>query len=143
MDVVVSLSLYSGQIRTMVSVKVIDIRRASITEQDIDSFEELRRLNFTGKCAKDSLLLSDRDDAAAVYRCIARRELLVSCGAGLCGKVKDMPLGKMLALIRVFAELGLARAELIDGDKEILVPIPTDTKKDLMDSPTFRAICKR
>lgn len=142
-DVVVSLSLYSGQIRTMVSVKVIDIRRASITEQDIDSFEELRRLNFTGKCAKDSLLLSDRDDAAAVYRCIARRELLVSCGAGLCGKVKDMPLGKMLALIRVFAELGLARAELIDGDKEILVPIPTDTKKDLMDSPTFRAICKR
>jgi hypothetical protein len=54
-----------------------------------------------------------------------------------------MPLGKMLALIRVFAELGLARAERIDGDKEILVPIPTDTKKDLMDSPTFRAICKQ
>ena len=142
-DVVVSLSLYSGQIRTMVSVKVIDIRRASLTNEDIDSFEELRRLNFSGRCREDSLLRSDRDDAAAVYRCIARREVMVSCGAGLSGKVKDMPLGKMLALLRVFAELGIARSEQADGDRELIVPVPTDTKKDLMDSPTFRAICKQ
>ncbi|MBR5045573.1 MAG: single-stranded-DNA-specific exonuclease RecJ, partial [Oscillospiraceae bacterium] len=142
-NAVVSLSLYNGQIRTMVSVKIIDIRRASITETDIDSFEELRRLNFTGKCGEDSPLRADRDDAAAVYRCIARGEVMVSSGADLCGKVKDMPLGKMLALLRVFAELNLARTEQIDGNKEIIVTVPTETKKDLMDSPTFRAICKQ
>ena len=142
-NAVVSLSLYNGQIRTMVSVKIIDIRRASITEADIDSFEELRRLNFTGKCGEDSPLRADRDDAAAVYRCIARGEVMVSSGADLCGKVKDMPLGKMLALLRVFAELNLARTEQIDGNKEIIVTVPTETKKDLMDSPTFRAICKQ
>ncbi len=141
-DVVVSLSLYNGQIRTMVSVKVIDIRRNSLTKEDIDSFEELRRLNLSGKCREDSLLRSDRSDAAAVYRCIAKGEVLISCGAGLSGKIKDMPMGKMLALLRVFAELGLTKAEKVDGDREILVTIPTESKKDLMDSPTFRAICK-
>ena len=141
-DVVLSLSLYNGQIRTMVSVKVIDIRRASLTKEDIDSFEELRRLNMSGHCSENSLLRSDRNDAAEVYRCMARREVLVSCGAGLSGKIKDMPLGKILALLRVFAELGLAKREQVDGNKEIIVTVPTDTKKDLMDSPTFRAICK-
>ena len=141
-DVVVSLSLYNGQIRTMVSVKVIDIRRASLTKEDIDSFEELRRLNMTGRCREDSLLRSDRNDAAEVYRCIAKREVLVSCGAGLSGKIRNMPLGKMMALLRVFAELGLARYEQAEGDREIIVTVPTDEKKDLMDSPTFRAICK-
>ena len=107
-----------------------------------DSFEELRRLNMSGHCSENSLLRSDRNDAAEVYRCMARREVLVSCGAGLSGKIKDMPLGKILALLRVFAELGLAKREQVDGNKEIIVTVPTDTKKDLMDSPTFRAICK-
>jgi len=141
-DVVVSLSIYSGQIRTMVSVKIVDIRRASLNSDDIDSFEELRRLNFTGTCSEDSLLRSDRSDAAAVYRCIRAGEVLVSCGAGLSGKIKDMPLGKMMALLRVFAELGLAKTQRVEGDRDIVVPVETEGKKDLMDSPTYRAICK-
>ena len=29
-----------------------------------------------------------------------------------------------------------------DPAKEIIVTVPTETKKDLMDSPTFRAICR-
>ena len=140
-DVVVSLSLYSGQIRTMVSVKVIDIRKASITNEDVDSFEELRRMNFSGTCKPDSLLRSDRSDAAAVYRCISSNEVMLSHGAGLCGKVEGMPLGKMMALLRVFAELGLARTEQKD-DREVIVTVPTEEKKDLMDSPTYRIICR-
>lgn len=141
-DVVVSLSLYNGQIRTMVSVKVIDIRRSCLTNDDISSFEELRRMNFSGTCGPDSLLRCDRNDAAAVYRCIKSREVMLSHGAGLSGKIAGMPLGKMMALLRVFAELGLAKIEKTDDDRELVVPIPTEEKKDLMDSPTYRTICR-
>ena len=67
---------------------------------------------------------------------------MLSHGAGLSGKIAGMPLGKMMALLRVFAELGLAKIEKTDDDRELVVPIPTEEKKDLMDSPTYRTICR-
>ena len=68
--------------------------------------------------------------------------MLLSQGAGLCGKVAGMPLGRIMALLRVFAELSLVKKEKTEDGREIVALVPSDSKKDLMDSPTYRIICR-
>ncbi len=140
LDVVVNLSIYHGQNWDCVSLRVCALSSSSFRKEDLDSYEEYRRLCFSGHTDCDALRCT-RNDAALVYRRLKQENAQLFTERRLCGKFGDLPLGKILTLIRVFSELGFITIEP-ENRAAMLRIVPDAPKRDLMDSPTFRAVTR-
>ena len=141
-DTVLSLSIYHGPTRSMVSAKVISMSPSFVDKEEIDSYEEYRRFCFSGVVKEDSPLRCTREDAVKVYRRIQSGGLPFAKEGALCGQFGDMSLGKAMTIIAVFSELGFITFVEKEGASQI-VTIPDAPKKDLMESSLFRAVVKQ
>ena len=139
LDVAVNLSIYRGQNGNFVSLKACGLSPSSFRKEDIDTYEEYRRLCFSGKADENSKLRCTREDAAFVYRRLKQAGAQLFTERTFCGKYGDLPLGKILALIRVFAELGFITIQA--ENRSAMIRIVQDApKRDLSESPTYRTI---
>lgn len=140
LDVVVNLSIYHGQNWDCVSLRVCALSSSSFQKEELDSYEEYRRLCFSGHTDCDALRCT-RSDAALVYRRLKLVNAQMFSERKLCGKFGDLSLGKILTLIRVFSELGFITIEA-ENRSAMLRIVPDAPKRDLMESPTFRAVSR-
>ena len=140
LNVIVNLSIYHAQSRDFVSLKVCALARTSVTEKDIDSYEEYRRMSFAGKAIYPCGIRCSREDAAVVYRKLRQNDTQLFWEGALVGTFGDLSLGQIMALIRVMVELGFV--EVCPGDRTPILKVIHDApKRDLNESPTFREIC--
>ena len=140
LNVIVNLSIYHAQSRDFVSLKVCALARTSVTEEDIDSYEEYRRMSFAGKAIYPCGIRCSREDAAVVYRKLRQNDTQLFWEGALVGTFGDLSLGQIMALIRVMVELGFV--EVCPGDRTPILKVIHDApKRDLNESPTFREIC--
>ena len=141
LNAIVNLSIYHAQTRDFVSLKVCTLARTSVTKQDIDSYEEYRRISFSGKAVQPCGIRCSREDAAIVYRKLKQNDTQLFWEGALAGTFCNLSLGQIMALIRVLVELGFVKVR--PGDRTPILQVVHDApKRDLSESPTFREICK-
>ena len=140
LNVIVNLSIYHAQSRDFVSLKVCTMARTNVTERDINSYEEYRRISFTGKATLPCGIRCTREDAAVVYRKLRQNETQLFWEGALAGTFGDLSLGQIMVLIRVMVELGFVKVCQVDR-MPILKVVSDAPKRDLNESPTFREIC--
>ncbi|MBR0450462.1 MAG: single-stranded-DNA-specific exonuclease RecJ [Oscillospiraceae bacterium] len=140
LNVIVNLSIYHAQSRDFVSLKVCTLVRTNVTKEDIDSYEEYRRISFAGKATVPCGIHVSREDAAVVYRKLRQNDTQLFWEGALAGTFGDLSLGQIMALIRVMVELGFVK--VCPGDRTPILKVIHDApKRDLNESPTFREIC--
>jgi len=140
LNIIVNLSIYHAQSRDFVSLKVCTLARTNVTDEDIDSYEEYRRMSFAGKAIYPCSIRCSREDAAVVYRRLRQNDTQLFWEGALAGTFGTLSLGQIMALIRVLVELGFV--EVCPGDRTPILRVVRDApKRDLNESPTFREIC--
>jgi len=139
--VVVNLSIYHSPNRDYVSLKVCAMSRTNVKKDDIDSYEEYRRFCFALEDYSPESIRCSRDDAAVVYRKLRQNGTQLFWEGALPGNFGELNLGQIMAMIRVFVELGFVELRP-DGRTPALRVIPDAPKRDLSESVVFRRIAK-
>ena len=134
-DLTANLSIYQGDMGSMVSVKIKEIRPAGFADHFIDSYDvyKLYKNNPDIPTEYKQRLCPTRQDVADIYRHIASGNVPSDDIRPLFVQFSDMDSGKIQIIIDVLLELGLVETALTSG-KNCFRPVKVSEKRDLFSS---------
>ena len=134
-DLTANLSIYQGDMGSMVSVKIKEIRPAGFADSFIDSYDvyKLYKNNPDIPTEYKQRLCPTRQDVADIYRHIASGNVPSDDIRPLFVQFSDMDSGKIQIIIDVLLELGLVETALTGG-KNCFRPVKVSEKRDLFSS---------
>ena len=134
-DLTANLSIYQGDMGSMVSVKIKEIRPAGFADSFIDSYDvyKLYKNNPDIPTEYKQRLCPTRQDVADIYRHIASGNVPSDDIRPLFVQFSDMDSGKIQIIIDVLLELGLVETALTSG-KNCFRPVKVSEKRDLFSS---------
>lgn len=141
-DVAFNLSIYSSASqKEVVSVKIKEIRKSGLTDEDFRSVDTYRSFCCQKKNADADrgLIALTRQDIAYVYKRLKAREIDRYDYRAVNSEFYELRPGKALAACDVLEELGLAKQSR-RGAVRVFAVCETVEKRDLNESVTFRIL---
>lgn len=141
-DVAFNLSIYSSASqKEVVSVKIKEIRKSGLTDDDFRSVDLYRTFCFRKESYKDEggLIALTRQDIAYVYKRLRIKELDRYDYRAINSEFFEINPGKALAACDVLEELNLAKTSR-KGALRVFAVCEGSEKRDLNESITFRIL---
>ncbi len=141
-DVAFNLSIYSSASqKEVVSVKIKEIRKSGLTDEDFRSVDLYRAFCFKreGFKCEEKLIALTRQDIAYVYKRLRVKEIDRYDYRAVNTEFCEIRPGKALAACDVLEELQLAKTSR-KGAERIFAVCENAEKRNLSESPTFRIL---
>ncbi len=134
-DITANLSIYDGDMGSMVSVKIKEVRPTGLDDKAIDSYDVYRsyKNNSFATPEQKSMLCPTRQDVAYIYRYLGQVNTCCEDIRPLFVKFKDMESGKIQVIVDILLELGLIETADVKG-KNCFRLVKVSHKRDLSTS---------
>ena len=134
-DLTANLSIYHGDMGSMVSVKIKEVRPSGFADSMVDSYDvyKLYKNNPDITAQQKSQLCPTRQDVAEIYRYIGQGNIPSDDIRPLFMHFSSMDSGRIQIIIDVLHELGLVETAL-SGGKNCFKLVKVSEKRDLFSS---------
>lgn len=140
-DITANLSIYDGDMGSMVSIRIKEVRPTGLMDSAIDSYDVYKcyknKANISTQ--QKAMLCPTRQDVACIYRYLSQGNICCEDIRPLFVKFNNMESGKIQVIIDILLELGLIETVMVNG-KNCFRLIKVSHKRDLSTSSYMKEL---